>query len=70
MDFSVRDQEMMARLRRVGSRPASNPLSYTCVKEFVGSYPLLDNAHSSFVPDPILNTPPAVWTADPPYKKV
>jgi len=42
---------------------------YTCVKEFVGSY-LLSNAHLPFVLDPILNTTPAEWTADPPYRKV
>jgi len=68
MDFSRRDREMMALLRQLGNLPY-NPPSYTCVKEFVGSY-LLSNAHLSFVPDPILNQPPAVWTADPPYKKV
>jgi hypothetical protein len=67
MDFSIRDRAALALLRQLGNLPY-NPPSYTCAKEFVGSY-LLSNAHSPFVPDPILNQPPAVWTADPPYRK-
>jgi hypothetical protein len=55
MDFSQRDQETLMLLRQLGNL-LYNPPSYTCVKEFV--------------PDPILNRPPAVWTADPPYRKI
>jgi len=68
MNFAVHDQQMLALLRQLGNMPYNTP-SYTCVKEFVGSY-LLSNAHSPFAPDQFLNQLPAVWTADPPYRKV
>ena len=55
--YSQRDQEVLELFMQLNTGRPYNPPSFSCVKEFVDSFP--KNTKSEFVPDP---EPPKTYT--------